>query len=491
MGKGNCWAGAVALWLTAAASWACYEPGGGPVEKGTTSFQILSVTASGLTEDSQGIPPRFIAGDRAEPIPYVVDAQTLPAGITVTQATNAVAQALQAWANVTSLRFQFDGLQNFGQPATNYSLGDNRLHIQLHNLYNVITNGAILGLAGPSWSSLSGLFPSGGLGGRVISREFNRTTSGFVILSHTNVAMQTLSTFTEVLCHEIGHALGMAHSSENPREPNTTLKEAMMYYRAHADGRGATLGAYDPPVIQQAYPTNNTPPYGYDRVIYCVTAFSPLTAHPEVRQVQLTGYDLQNSSLSVTLTNATAGNGTFSLATATLTYTPNGAIGDSGLIDPATSSFYDRVYVRYDDGTNASPYVLIRVVQFLFDSQPNGAPDSIPDSWRMQYFGSSTPVAGVSGADDDPDGDGLTNIQEFQAGTNPLQSDSGFRITALTSTNITWSGRPYELYEIQAGTTVGSYSRIGNPVVPTSGVIQTALPATTNAASFYRVRKVP
>jgi RHS repeat-associated protein len=45
--------------------------------------------------------------------------------------------------------------------------------------------------------------------------------------------------------------------------------------------------------------------------------------------------------------------------------------------------------------------------------------DGLLDSWEMNYFGNLS-----QGAAGDPDGDGLTNLQEFQAGTNPNDSDS-------------------------------------------------------------------
>lgn len=49
--------------------------------------------------------------------------------------------------------------------------------------------------------------------------------------------------------------------------------------------------------------------------------------------------------------------------------------------------------------------------------------DGLPDSWEMQYFGNLG-----QGAGGDPDGDGLTNLQEYQQGRNPTKSalaDSG------------------------------------------------------------------
>ncbi len=47
--------------------------------------------------------------------------------------------------------------------------------------------------------------------------------------------------------------------------------------------------------------------------------------------------------------------------------------------------------------------------------------DGIPDSWKIQY-GFSVTDPGVAGAD--PDNDGLTNLQEYQLGTNPVNPDT-------------------------------------------------------------------
>jgi uncharacterized repeat protein (TIGR01451 family) len=55
---------------------------------------------------------------------------------------------------------------------------------------------------------------------------------------------------------------------------------------------------------------------------------------------------------------------------------------------------------------------------FADDRNNNG----LPDSWELQYFGSLS--APNNGMNDDPDGDGFTNIQEYRAGLNPLQFDA-------------------------------------------------------------------
>jgi YD repeat-containing protein len=51
--------------------------------------------------------------------------------------------------------------------------------------------------------------------------------------------------------------------------------------------------------------------------------------------------------------------------------------------------------------------------------------DGIPDWWRVQYFGGDgTRTNSQSCASCDPDGDGFTNLQEFEAGSDPTNSSS-------------------------------------------------------------------
>jgi hypothetical protein len=58
--------------------------------------------------------------------------------------------------------------------------------------------------------------------------------------------------------------------------------------------------------------------------------------------------------------------------------------------------------------------------------------DGLPDSWEVQYWGNTTAQNGGG----DPDGDGLTNFEEYVLGTDPttytslngLASGSGLRV---------------------------------------------------------------
>jgi hypothetical protein len=103
----------------------------------------------------------------------------------------------------------------------------------------------------------------------------------------------------------------------------------------------------------------------------------------------------------------------------------------------------------------------------------------------------------------DPDGDGFTNLQEFQAGTDPTNSASFFGITAIVKTNddirVTWMtgvGMTNAL-ERSTGTPDGSYSNnfaaiftVTNTTGTSTNYLDTG--AATNVPSFYyRVRLVP
>jgi hypothetical protein len=458
-----------------------------------------------LLADANGVPARYLLPDRGEPIPYLVDATYLPAGMTLSDALNAVSNAMAAWASASSFQFVFAGTNNFGMAPAYINNNDGVFRIQLHDYYGYITGANILGEGG-SWFT-SGLLANAnwGPGGNVAGMEFNKGVNGYVVLKHSNVAMQTLSTFTEVLTHEIGHVIGLAHSSDIATN-NSALSNSIMYYLAHADGRGASLNSYDTNVVREVHPLN-TPPFSFDRVMDITTA-SPAPNVAGINEIELRGYDLQSTSLTAVATNANTGSGSFSLTGNLLKFTPNN-IWSGVRLDPVSSNplyFYDLIYARVSDGTNASPFILVRTISLNPDHYPSTS-DGIPDNWMVNYFGNANPATGLKHhATDDWDGDGLNNLSEYRAGMSPTNGSSAQRIISLTNGTLQFQAKAYELYEILGSTNLAStnWTRVVNPIVPTNAPIEVRtnllaaniiavvsnLP-TTNSRMFFRVLKVP
>jgi hypothetical protein len=137
--------------------------------------------------------------------------------------------------------------------------------------------------------------------------------------------------------------------------------------------------------------------------------------------------------------------------------------------------------------SNAFAVVQTDTIPVGTDSNANG----LPDAWERTFFG----TLGVN-PNADFDADGMSNKQEYLAGTNPTNSVDRLRITNSslspggTNVNLTWTTVPTRYYSIQKATGLGS------PVWADSGlgIISPAGSATTRAftdtsapARFYRI----
>ena len=133
-----------------------------------------------------------------------------------------------------------------------------------------------------------------------------------------------------------------------------------------------------------------------------------------------------------------------------------------------------------------------------------GLADGIAPWWRIQYFGGDgTTTDAFSCANCDPDGDGMSNLQEYLAGTDPTHGASAFRITDIhregNDIRVTWTTGTDKTNALErsAGGLNGSYSNNFAPiftVTNTTGTITNHLDvgaATNLPPLYYRVRLVP
>lgn len=117
--------------------------------------------------------------------------------------------------------------------------------------------GGTIAIGGP-WSDDS-------VTGRFDGRTFIRIQGGDIVMNdgiECSIARSRDGSkyMEEVYAHELGHTLGLGHSSENPSEPSALLRDALMYYRAHDDRRGARFNSDDIAGLQRLYKKGNVRP---------------------------------------------------------------------------------------------------------------------------------------------------------------------------------------------------------------------------------------
>jgi len=129
---------------------------------------------------------------------------------------------------------------------------------------------------------------------------------------------------------------------------------------------------------------------------------------------------------------------------------------------------------------------------FFYTPDADSNANTIPDWWEVHYFGTLTGPIATS----DPDGDGMTNLQEYRAGTDPKSAFSRLAITNILNTAEGWeisfpsvSGKVYRIEYATDLMTSNDWSILLDDITATGTVIQVVDPTATNQpARFYRVR---
>jgi hypothetical protein len=122
--------------------------------------------------------------------------------------------------------------------------------------------------------------------------------------------------------------------------------------------------------------------------------------------------------------------------------------------------------------------------------------NGLPLAWQLEYFGNTNVNANAN-----PDGDGMSNLQEYLAGTNPNDSKSTLRITAVSANTIgstaslTWTSVPSRLYYVEERTnlTTGAWATNLTLGVVSPDVGSTTTRSLTDSAvtkRFFRVQAV-
>ena len=111
--------------------------------------------------------------------------------------------------------------------------------------------------------------------------------------------------------------------------------------------------------------------------------------------------------------------------------------------------------------------------------------------WKVKYGVTAAQLADTNWQNADADGDGLKNIDECAAGTNPFQAGEVVKITGITATttdvSLTFPTVGNKQYVIQGSATLSGFANVPGPVTWTGTGTPKTLTVAKGANKFFRV----
>jgi hypothetical protein len=115
--------------------------------------------------------------------------------------------------------------------------------------------------------------------------------------------------------------------------------------------------------------------------------------------------------------------------------------------------------------------------------------DGLPDDWQAIYWSSGGKYPSGS---EDSDADGMSNLAEWLAGTNPVEPGSRLQVTALLTAlglRLEWGTQPGFVYQPQSSLDGKLWKNVGGPRFA-AGSSDAMTIAATGDASLFRVLRV-
>jgi hypothetical protein len=119
--------------------------------------------------------------------------------------------------------------------------------------------------------------------------------------------------------------------------------------------------------------------------------------------------------------------------------------------------------------------------------------DGLPDDWETSHRLDPRDSTGDNGANGDPDGDGVTNFQEYQTGTDPKDVSSVLRITSVAygsdGATVGFGAVAGRHYRLEYWDLINSpvWTKVTDLVVAQTGPITVVDRASDVQKRFYRV----